>query len=42
MRFGMAIEEWMETFREKIDAALKPLDDLTTLPLIASGEVEWP
>jgi putative hydrolase of the HAD superfamily len=28
--------------RGKIDAALKPLDDLSALPLIASGELEWP
>jgi FMN phosphatase YigB (HAD superfamily) len=28
--------------RGKIDSALKPLDDLTPLPLIASGELEWP
>ena len=28
--------------RGKIDAALEPLDDLSALPLIASGELEWP
>jgi len=28
--------------RGKIDSALKPLDDLTPLPQIASGELEWP